>query len=83
MAYKINEFMVRNAVVEIRSALSGKNFNHGEVLIALAETIGRHIVEVSKTPIDGTDAAKAVVDHMTLTMKVGYEQKGFNMGTLQ
>jgi hypothetical protein len=50
------------------------------VLIAAAEFIGRAIVEVGDTPVQGVQLAQAIEDHIKRTLKAGYTAKGYDMG---
>lgn len=80
MSYDIDPRRVGGVVAETQRALSGHNFSHGEVLVGLAEVIGRTIVDVATTPIQGADAAKVVAEHLQRTLHAGFTSKGYNMG---
>ncbi len=80
MSYDISPRRVSGVINECQFALSNKGFNHGEVIVGLAELIGRTIVQSADTPIKGADAAKAVIDHLNRTLHAGFTSKGFNMG---
>ena len=60
-------------VVETNLALSGKDFNHGEVIIGLSELIGRVIVEAAENGIQAKELAQVAANHIGLTIKVGAE----------
>jgi hypothetical protein len=80
MSYEISPRRVVGVVNQCQFALTNQGFNHGEVIIGLAELIGRTIVQTAETPIKGADAAKVVIDHLNRTLHAGYVSKGFNMG---
>lgn len=80
MSYDINPRRVSGVINECQFALTNKNFNHGEVIIGLAELIGRCIVQSAETPIKGADAAQVVIEHLNRTLHAGFTSKGFNMG---
>lgn len=73
MSYQIDQRKVAGVVVETNRALSGKEFNHGEVIIGLAELIGRIIVEAAETGIQAKELAQVAANHIGLTIKVGAE----------
>jgi hypothetical protein len=73
MAYKIEPRKVAGVVIEANQAISGKGFNHGEVVIGLSELIGRIIVDASATPIQAQELVKIVESHLALTLKRGAE----------
>ena len=71
MSYQIEPRKVAGVVVECNSALTNKGFNHGEVLVGLAELIGRTIVEISKTSIQADELLQVVDEHIKRTIAVG------------
>jgi hypothetical protein len=73
MAYQIAPQKVAGVVVEANQAISNKGFNHGEVVIGLAELIGRIIVEATSTPIQAQELVNVVESHLALTLKRGAE----------
>jgi hypothetical protein len=73
MAYQIAPQKVAGVVVEANQAISNKGFNHGEVIIGLAELIGRIIVEATSTPIQAQELVNVVESHLALTLKRGAE----------
>lgn len=56
-------------VLEADAALKGHAFNDGEVLVGLAELIGKIIVKPGRTTIQMGDMQKVVVDHLDRTIK--------------
>jgi hypothetical protein len=73
MSYKIDPRKVAGVVVEANQAINNKGFNHGEVVLGLAELIGRVIVSVSTTPIQAQELVQVVENHLALTLKRGAE----------
>jgi hypothetical protein len=73
MSYQVDQRKVAGVVIEANAALSGKDFNHGEVIIGLAELIGRIIVEASDNGIQAKELAQVAANHIGLTIKVGAE----------
>jgi hypothetical protein len=71
MAYQIDQRKVAGVVIEANAALTGKDFNHGEVLIGLGELIGRIIVEAADTSIQAEELTKVVAGHISKTIQVG------------
>jgi len=76
MSYQIEQKKVIGVVTECNFALDGKGFNHGEVILGLAELMGRIIVETSETSIQAKDLAKVAVDHLNNTIKIGAQATG-------
>ena len=71
MSYQIDPRKVAGVVVEANAALNGKGFNHGEVMIGLAELLGRVIVDVGTHHIAMDDMKKVVTDHLDRTIRIG------------
>lgn len=71
MSYQIEARKVAGVVKEASSALEGKGFNHGEVLVGLSELLGRVIVEVGTHHIHMDDMKKVVIDHLDRTIRIG------------
>ena len=73
MSYQIDQRKVAGVVIEANSALNGKGFNHGEVIIGLSELIGRIIVEAADNGIQAKELAQVAANHIGLTVKIGAE----------
>ena len=73
MSYQIDQRKVVGVVLEANAALNDKGFNHGEVILGLAELIGRVIVEASETSIQSGELMKVAIAHMEKTIRVGAE----------
>lgn len=71
MAYQIEPRKVAGVVIEANQAITGKGFNHGEVILGLGELIGRVIVEVSESEIQAQELVKVVQTHIDQTIKIG------------
>ena len=76
MAYNIEPRKVAGVVVEANAALNNKGFNQGEVVLGLAELIGRIIVESSETSLQMKDMVAVVEDHLERTIRVGSQAMG-------
>jgi len=73
MSYQIDQRKVAGVVVETNQTLSGKGFNHGEIIIGLSELIGRIIVDAAENGIQAKELAQVAANHIGLTIKVGAE----------
>jgi hypothetical protein len=73
---QIEQRKVAGVVTETNAALAGKGFNTGEILVGLAELIGRVIVESGSTTIQMDDMHKVVHDHIKHTMIIGAQATG-------
>jgi len=73
MSYQIDQRKVAGVVIETNQALSGKDFNHGEVILGLAELIGRIIVEACENGVQAKELAQVAANHIGMTIKVGAE----------
>lgn len=68
------------AAQKVVQALDGGNFNHGEVILGVAEALGRIVVNIAETPVQGGQCLQVIVNHLNETMQAGFTAKGFNMG---
>lgn len=71
MGYQIEQNKVAGVVMEANAALAGKNFNQGEVILGLAELIGRIIVECADTHVQSAEMVKVVEQHLAKTIAIG------------
>lgn len=69
--YQIDQRKVAGVVIEANAALNGKGFNHGEVVLGLAELIGRIVVEAVDNHIQAQELLKVVAAHIEQTVKIG------------
>jgi hypothetical protein len=71
MSYEIDQRKVIGVLLEANGAIADKGFNHGEVILGLAELIGRTIVEVAETSIQSDELVKVAMAHIGLTIRTG------------
>lgn len=71
MSYPIDRRKVAGVVLECNAALKDKGFNSGEVLVGLAELVGRVIVETGQHHIQMDDLKKVVSEHIDRTVRIG------------
>lgn len=72
--YRISQSKIRELVNEINTMFQYKpDYNHGEVIVALSEYIGRVIVSAASNRIQADEMQKVVIDHLARTIKVGAE----------
>lgn len=76
MSYQIDQRKVAGVVIEANQALSGKGFNHGEIIIGLAELTARIIVDASDTAIQAGELVKVAMAHIDRTITVGSQATG-------
>lgn len=75
MAYEIDPHRVAGVVLATNQVLKDKNFNQGEVILGLAELVGRVIVEASNNKIQADEMVAVVINHMANTIKIGASQQ--------
>ena len=80
MSYEIEPRKVAGVVAEANRALEHNGFNQGEVMIGLAELLGRVIVEGCQTFITMEDAHKVVSEHILATIQTLHQAQGGNIG---
>lgn len=80
MSYEITPGNVEWVKHRVSTALDGGQFNTGEVIIGVAEVLGRIIVGTAGTPVQGAQCMQIITDHLTRTLQAGYAAKGYNMG---
>lgn len=67
---------VAGVITECNRALMGQGFNQAEVMIGLAELLGRLIVEVSKGPTQTEELMRVTKEHLDDTVSAGLAAKG-------
>ncbi len=77
MLHDVNQRKVEAACQDTLRQLGNGGLNHGEVLLALSESIGRMIVHSCKTPIQMQEMANIVGQHIARTLDAGAQAKGF------
>lgn len=75
MSYQIDKRKIAGVVIECNRAISGKDFNHGEVVLGLAELIGRVIVEAADGPIQAKELMQVATNHVANTVRIGAEAR--------
>lgn len=76
MSYNIDQRKVAGVVIEANQSLNGKGFNHGEVVLGLAELLGRVIVEAVDNPIQAKELMKVAAGHIDSTVRIGAQARG-------
>ena len=76
----VNEAADKQIVANLNEAVGAGRFNTADVLVALAESTGRTVVQVADTPVAGFQVVGVIGDHVKRAMIAGYTAKGFNMG---
>ena len=76
MSYQIDQRKVAGVVIEANLALSNKDFNHGEIIIGLAELLARIIVDAADTNIQAKELVSVAMAHMDKTITVGAHATG-------
>jgi len=76
MSYAIEARKVAGVVKEANFAIAGKGFNHGEIILGLAELIARVIVESGRDSIQMDEMKAAVVSHLDRTISIGSHATG-------
>jgi hypothetical protein len=76
MSYQIDQRKVAGVVIEANLALSSKDFNHGEIIIGLAELLARVIVEAADTNIQAKELVSVALAHIDKTITVGAHATG-------
>lgn len=79
MPYQIEPRKIAGVVHEASRAIDGHAFNHGEVIVGLAELTGRIIVDAAANHIQMKEMVKAVTEHLERTIIAGNEAKGKNL----
>jgi hypothetical protein len=80
MKFDVNQGNVDWIVRRLNEAMGNGQFSSGEAVLGIAEFVGRVIVTLAEEPHSGFQAAQALTDHISATMKAGYIAKGYNMG---
>jgi hypothetical protein len=76
MSYAIEARKVAGVVKEANFAIAGKGFNHGEIILGLAELTARVIVESGRDSIQMDEMKAAVVSHLDRTISIGSHATG-------
>ena len=74
--YAIEQRKVVAVALEANAALTNKDFNHGEIILGLAELIGRVVVETADTSIQAAELMKVAMEHASRTIQIGAQARG-------
>ncbi len=78
--HNINRVAMDRVLSNLSHAVGQGQYELADVALALAEFMGRMIVNTCDTPISGVQLAAALEDHIKRTIHAGYTAKGYNMG---
>jgi hypothetical protein len=73
---QIEQRKVIGVVKECNAALASKDFNQAEVIIGLAELMGRIIVETGATHIQMDELVNVATKHLKNTITIGSFSRG-------
>lgn len=79
MAYEVTPGNVTWVCENVLKSIRDGQFNHGEVILGVAEALGRIIITSAGTPIQGASAMQVVVDHLNASLAAGYTARGYDM----
>lgn len=82
MSFDVSPGNVEWVATRVAQSLDGGQFNLGEVIMGVAEALGRVVVSASDTPVQAGQCMQVIVSHLNRTMHAGYTARGFNMGEL-
>lgn len=77
--YRISPAKVAGVVVDVSHLLNDKGLNHGEVLVGLAELIGRTIVECAVSMPQQQALIETAKKHIEDTVRIGAAQGRSNI----
>jgi hypothetical protein len=75
MSYQIEKRKIAGVVMEANEAITGKDFNHGEVILGLSELVGRVIVEAADGPLQAKELMQVATNHIANTVRIGAEAR--------
>jgi hypothetical protein len=78
--HNVNRDAIDRILRHINDITGSGNYEVGDVALALAEYMGRFIVQVCDTPVSGVNLAEVMEQHIKRTLEAGYNAKGYNMG---
>jgi hemoglobin-like flavoprotein len=73
--YNIEQNKVKGVVAECNKAIIALRANHGEVLVGLAELLGRVIVDQASNHIHANEMYMVVQEQLLKTIETGSEAK--------
>jgi len=77
MAYEVTPGNVTWVCENVLKSINDGQFNHGEVILGMAEALGRVVISSAKTPVQGASALQACIDHLRTTLAAGYSARGY------
>ena len=83
MEHNVNAQAVQQIVRHMSSVINQGHYNTGDLLIAVAELLGRIIVDTCETPISAIQMATVMEDHIKRCLQAGFTARGFSMGTME
>jgi hypothetical protein len=79
MSYIVNPENIARICIQTQHDLGQGDFDKVEICLGLSEALARIIVDSSKTPVEGQDLVRVASEHMTTALKIGFNNKGFNI----
>lgn len=79
MAYEVTPGNVTWVCENVLKSINDGQFNHGEVMLGIAEALGRVITSAADTPVQALSAIAVVTNHMQAAVLAGFTARGFNM----
>lgn len=80
MNFDVNKGNVEWVTRSVLESVNGGRFNLGEVLLGLADAMGRTIVGVSDNPVTAMSVMGVIIKHTAESVRAGMTAKGYNMG---
>ena len=74
--YNVHAESIDRIVTQTLKDVSG-NFGSMEIVLAMAEVMGRVIVDVSANPVQGREAVDAAMGHLGKVLDLGFKAKGY------
>lgn len=79
MSYEVTPGNVTWVCENVLKSIHDGQFNHGEVMLGIAEALGRVIMNAAETPVQGMSAVEVVSAHLRTTMRAGFIARGYSM----
>lgn len=78
MAYEVVPGNITWVCENVLKSVNDGQFNHGEVILGVAEALGRIVIASAETPVQGASALQACIDHLRTTLAAGYSARGYD-----
>lgn len=78
--HNVNRDAIDRLLRHLNDVVGSGNYEVGDVALALAEYMGRFVVQVCDTPVSGVQLAEVMEQHIKRTLEYGFGAKGYNMG---